>query len=147
MSGSVSRENAGSGILFGVPDSRIAVLERTGPRLTSQDIEDHNRQPNTNILCVERNAGFSCFQGAFPVHMNWIMPRREYQHRSLGMAWPEPTEETITTEGVWAGNNMGEDDSEAECDETATQEMEISKPQEPVSAIDKLDMMGSRLLD
>ena len=79
----------------------IRVSESVGPRLTSQDIEDYSRQPNTSILAIERNAGFSCFQGAFPVHMDWIMSEDAYRHRNLELGWPDDSEETITTQGVW----------------------------------------------
>lgn len=79
----------------------IRVSEQVGPRLTSQDIEDYSRQPNTSILAIERNAGFSCFQGAFPVHMDWIMSEDEHRRRNLELGWPEGSEETIQTKGVW----------------------------------------------
>ena len=79
----------------------IQVSEQVGPRLTSQDIEDHSREDNTSIVTIERNAGFSCFQGAFPVHMDWLMSKNEYQRRSKEIPWPAESDETIVVESDW----------------------------------------------
>ncbi len=97
----------------------ISISESVGPRLSSQDIEDYSRQPNTNILTIERNAGLSHFQGAFPVHMDWIMSADEFRRRNFDMSWPEDTEETITTTGVWPKIDgvSGEDTPQADLSE------------------------------
>ena len=79
----------------------VRVGETVGPRLTAQDIEDYSRQPNTSIMSIERNAGLACFEGAFPVHMDWMMSKAEFDRRNLQMGWPEPTDETIVTAGSW----------------------------------------------
>lgn len=79
----------------------IRVSESVGPRLSSQDIEDYSRQPNTSIMSIERNAGLSRFQGAFPVHMDWIMSETEFTRRNLEMEWPPTSDETVSTTGVW----------------------------------------------
>ena len=86
----------------------IQVCEEVGPRLTSQDIEDHSREDNTSIVTIERNAGFSCFQGAFPVHMDWMMSREEYERRSKKIPWPAVSEETIEVESDWPKEQRGD---------------------------------------
>ena len=79
----------------------VQIAEASGPRLTNQDLEDYSRQANTSILTIERNLDMCCFQGAFPVHMDWVMPAADYQDRRLKMPWPADSEETIVTQGVW----------------------------------------------
>lgn len=101
--GNVQQGDIGRQFATAKPDEPavINIGEVTGPRLTSQDIEDHSRSGNVSIMSVERNAGLCCFQGAFPVHMDWIMSKEEYDRRNLAMGWPAPSEETIVTEGIW----------------------------------------------
>lgn len=79
----------------------VQIAEASGPRLTNQDLEDYSRQANTSILTIERNQDMCCFQGAFPVHMDWVMPEGDYQERRLKTPWPADSEETIVTRGVW----------------------------------------------
>jgi hypothetical protein len=114
----------------------IQVSEQVGPRLTSQDIEDYSRQPNTSILAIERNAGFSCFQGAFPVHMDWIMSQDEHRYLNLELGWPEGSKETIQTEGVWP-KAAPSDPSASSC--SAVDEGLSGSPRESAHAGTKLD--------
>ena len=113
----------------------IRISETVGPRLTSQDIEDYSRQPNTSILSIERNAGFSCFQGAFPVHMDWIMSEDEHRRRNLEVAWPDASDETIVTQGVWPTMDGG-DDRQGEGHRRGAS---ATKHETTENAIDKLD--------
>ena len=118
----------------------IRISETVGPRLTSQDIEDYSRQPNTSILSIERNAGLSCFQGAFPVHMDWMMSEDEYRRRNLEVEWPAPSDETIVTKGVWpkkvdgGGQEVGADGRDATSAEVETAQ----------NTIDQLDRIQQR---
>ena len=118
----------------------IRIDEGVGPRLTSQDIEDYSRQPNTSILSIERNAGFSCFQGAFPVHMDWMMSQDEYERRNLEVGWPEASDETIVTKGVWPklDESAQQVAGPSREDETATEDQ--TRP----NTIDQLDRIERR---
>ncbi len=114
----------------------IQISESPGPRLTSQDLEDHSRQTNTSIVSIERNAGMCCFQGAFPVHMDWIMPEAVYEQRKLELPWPAPSSETIVAEGVWPTmNDTSAADGENGANTTATDEE---------SVVSKLDALKRR---
>ena len=79
----------------------INVSEQVGPRLTSQDIENYGRQPNTSIMAIHRNQGYSCYDGAFPVVTPWPMSKSEYSRRSHGIPWPEKSGETIVVSPDW----------------------------------------------
>lgn len=50
---------------------------------------------NANIVAIEQNTGYSAFLGAFPVHTEWPLSKREYDRRHLDMRWPSGTEATI----------------------------------------------------
>ena len=79
----------------------INISEQVGPRLSSQDIENYGRQPNTSIMAIHRNQGYSCYDGAFPVVTPWPMPKSEYKKRSNKIPWPEKTDETIVVRPDW----------------------------------------------
>ena len=79
----------------------INVSEQIGPRLSSQDIENYGRRPNTSIMAIHRNQGYSCYDGAFPVVTPWPMPKSEYKKRSNEIPWPEKTDETIVVKPDW----------------------------------------------
>lgn len=129
------------------PEERpyIQISESPGPRLTSQDLEDHSRQPNTSILSIERNAGMCCFQGAFPVHMDWIMPEAEYEQRKLELPWPEPSDETIVTSGIWPamnGDDQADDGTTANADDVPSQRSQSAD--EAGVVVNKLDGLKRR---
>ena len=123
-------------------DMYIQVAEAAGPRLTSQDIEDYSRQQNTCILSIERHAGLSCFQGAFPVHMDWVMSKREYDRRSMKMEWPELSDETIETKGVWP--SMDSTSTEAENSAPGGESCTADASTSESDVTDKLDELGRR---
>ena len=79
----------------------INVSEQIGPRLSSQDIENYGRQPNTSIMAIHRNQGYSCYDGAFPVVTPWSMSETEYKKRSNEIPWPEKSDETIVVKPDW----------------------------------------------
>jgi hypothetical protein len=122
----------------------IQISESPGPRLASQDLEDHSRQPNTSILSIERNAGMCCFQGAFPVHMDWIMPESVYEKRKLELPWPEPSDETIVVEGIWPATNA---EGKADDGVTANSNKDPGnrfQADEDSSVVKKLDVLKRR---
>lgn len=82
-------------------DMRISISETVGPRLTLEDIEDINRHPNQSVLMVERNSGYSCFHGAFPLQTDWPFTKEEHQRRNFELSWPESSEETLTVTTSW----------------------------------------------
>jgi len=80
---------------------RISIAETVGPRLTNEDIADINRHPNQSMLLVERNSGYSCFQGAFPLQTDWPFTKAEHERRNFELSWPEPTPETLVVTTNW----------------------------------------------
>lgn len=82
-------------------DRLVSISEQVGPRLTAQDIDNFGRLSNVSITAIQRNSGFSCYDGAFPVRTEWAMPESEYKRRSLKMAWPEKTNATVVVDPEW----------------------------------------------
>jgi TraM recognition site of TraD and TraG len=83
----------------GIP--AVEVTDYIGPRLTTQDILDINRDPNMCMLAIERNEAFSCWNGFSPVYVDWPTSEREYDERDNHSDWPKATLETITLESPW----------------------------------------------
>jgi hypothetical protein len=86
----------------------INVSEQVGPRLSSQDIENYSRQPNTSIMAIHRNEGYSCYDGAFPVVTPWAMSKEEYTRRSHEIPWPKESDETIVVTPDWDPERFAE---------------------------------------
>lgn len=93
------------GIAYAMPDkdgnAYVRVTETAGPRLTSQDILDYNRNDNLCMLAIERAKGFSRWNGFAPVYVDWPMREHEYVRRRDDMPWPAPGEETISIQPDW----------------------------------------------
>lgn len=83
----------------------FGIRPEVGPRLTHEDIADISRHHNANIVAIEQNTGYSAFLGAFPVHTEWPLSKREYDRRHLDMRWPSGTEATIELSRYWPGTN------------------------------------------
>ena len=115
----------------------IHINEEVGPRLTSQDIDDYSRDRNVSIVAIERNAGFSCFQGAFPVRMDWPMTHAEYRRRNEEMPWPPKTDETIEVQTVWPENLQQQVEAEAQ--------YAGADPNDESAAADKLERIHQEL--
>ena len=146
-----SRVNNGElGRQFAAPmpeeEPYIHISESSGPRLTSQDLEDHSREPNTSIVTIERNAGMCCFQGAFPLHTDWVMPASVYEHRKLELPWPEATEETIVAKGIWPSmkSTWEPNEGDADAEEEATDTDHASQTEEITDVVKKLDALKPR---
>ncbi len=127
----------------------VQISEASGPRLTNQDLEDNSRQANTSILTIERNLDMCCFQGAFPVHMDWVMPASVYQDRRLTMPWPADSEETIVTQGVWppmntTGANSTDADQPEPRDAGESSDKEAAGTEWNPDVVDKLDAVQPR---
>lgn len=145
-----SRVNNGEiGRQFAAPkpeeEPYIQISESSGPRLTSQDLEDHSREPNTSIVTIERNAGMCCFQGAFPVHTDWVMSASDYEHRKLELPWPEATEETIVAKGIWPSmTSTWEPNEHCAAAEEETDTDHASQTEEVTDVVRKLDALKPR---
>ncbi len=81
------------------------VRQEIGPRLTAEDINDLSRHPNRCAISIERNEGYSINLGAFPVHMDWVMPKSEYERRNNDIPWPAGGDATISIEPLWPQPN------------------------------------------
>lgn len=97
--GEIGREFARPRQLEGLP--QIGIQEEIGPRLTTQAIDNWGRAPNVSITAIQRNSGYSCYDGAFPVHTDWIMTEEEYCRRQNEIAWPAKNEATICVSPQW----------------------------------------------
>lgn len=82
----------------------VGINEITGPRLTPQDIQDVNHDPNQSLFLIERGQGLSQYQGAFPMHTNWPIAYREFVRRRDALTWPT-SPETITVTVAWPTGN------------------------------------------
>lgn len=91
--------------LEGLP--QIGITEEVGPRLTSEAIDKWCRQDNVSITAIQRNSGYSCYDGAFPLRTDWIMSEAEYGRRSHDMPWPVGDARTISVASQW---NMSRQD-------------------------------------
>ena len=69
-----------------------------GPRIDSEDLNDINRQHLRGVFLAERNEGFTQFQGAVPLDLEWPMSKVEYDRRNDRLPWPAASAETMTVE-------------------------------------------------
>ena len=115
----------------------FGIRPEVGPRLTHEDIADISRHPNGSIVAIEQNTGYSAFLGAFPVHTEWPISKREYDRRHLDMHWPSGTEATIELTSCWPETN----------DETLvpTHHPPLVGPGDDEKAVERLREMKRRL--
>lgn len=99
LGGEISRRFAVARQLEGLP--QIGITEEVGPRLSSHAIDHWGRMDNVSITAIQRNSGYSCYDGAFPVHTDWTMSAAEYERRGHAMAWPVDDERTINVAPQW----------------------------------------------
>lgn len=79
----------------------IGITELTAPRLSAQDIQDVNFDPNQSVLIIERGSGLSQFQGAFPMRTDWPIAQSEFLRRRDQLPWPAASDETMTIDSGW----------------------------------------------
>ena len=99
-------------------DYLIRIQEETGPRLTAQDIDNLGRDPNMCIMAIQRNHGYSCYDGAFPVASPWPMSKTEFDRRRH-LPWPAKTKETMVVMPNWFSHANDQPDELDELDEAA----------------------------
>lgn len=86
--------------------NQIGITEEVGPRLTTQAIDNWGRMPNVSITAIQRNSGYSCYDGAFPVHTDWTMSEEEYHRRGNEIPWPRVDAQTISVNPQWDMSRM-----------------------------------------
>lgn len=79
----------------------VSVSEYIDQRLSTQDIQDVNFDPNQSVLIIERGSGLSQFQGAFPMRTDWPVLQSEFVRRRDQLPWPPASDETITIDPGW----------------------------------------------
>ena len=70
-----------------------------------EDIRDVNHNSNQSVFIIERGAGLSQFQGAFPMRTDWPIEQSEFVRRRDHMPWPQAGKETITISPSWPSGN------------------------------------------
>ena len=83
----------------------VGITEFSGPRLSAQDIQDVNHDPNKSVFIIERGTGFSQFQGAFPMRTDWPIEQSEFIRRRDNIPWPKTSDDTITISPAWPNAN------------------------------------------
>ncbi|MFO0979945.1 MAG: type IV secretory system conjugative DNA transfer family protein [Planctomycetaceae bacterium] len=78
----------------------VSLSAEPGPRLTAAEIADISRHPNRCIVSIARAQGYSCYAGAFPVHVEYPITKSEFQRRNSSIPWPE-AEGTIRVTPFW----------------------------------------------
>jgi hypothetical protein len=85
--------------------SGVTVQEKTGPKLTPQDIQDYSRQENLCIFAVEHAKGLTQVQGYFPMYVDWPTTESEYRRRRDQLVWPAASAATLEIQPDWPQPN------------------------------------------
>jgi hypothetical protein len=73
--------------------------------------------------------------------MDWIMPEAEYEQRKLELPWPEPSDETIVTSGIWPAMNSESNAAESNAAESKSH-VETAANEDPIHESQSADEAG-----